>query len=173
MLVSVFGEERMEKVHSLYPDAQAANGNAGAIKASRIMQGDNLFAAPSEMLAAHAANAHARGLTSHPTYMYCFDRQPDGEAGEMLGAYHAAEIDFVFADPQLMKVRAGAGNASHSMRWVQHSVLAVRHSAFVMRCDVVATSKSSADRFARRVPNSPKRRPRLITWNEPPVLLLC
>ena len=66
-----------------------------ADKASIVMSGDNMFGAPSEILAAHAANSHETHGTA-PCYMYLFTRTPSGRAGEQMGSYHGSEIDFVF-----------------------------------------------------------------------------
>ena len=61
-----------------------------------MMNGDTFFGAPSEMLAAYAASAFKKSKAKSPCYMYIFARRCDGAFGSKLGAFHAAEIEFVF-----------------------------------------------------------------------------
>jgi para-nitrobenzyl esterase len=75
---------------------KSGNIDATAVTLQTKMIGDTLFGAPSELLASHAANAHQSIQGKAPCYMYVFTRIPDGDFGLKIGAFHAAEIDFVF-----------------------------------------------------------------------------
>ena len=87
-----------DRLTELFSRHVEKNGNidATAVTLQTIMIGDTLFGAPSELLASHAANAHQSIPGKAPCYMYVFTRIPDGDFGSKIGAFHAAEIDFVF-----------------------------------------------------------------------------
>ena len=60
------------------------------IDSSKRLLGDSLFGAPSYF----AAKAMAE--RSEEIYFYHFNQKPSGEAGEVLGSFHAYEIGYVF-----------------------------------------------------------------------------
>ncbi|MGH7652774.1 MAG: carboxylesterase/lipase family protein [Gemmatimonadaceae bacterium] len=64
-------------------------------------EGDDWMAAPSR--------AFARLVSAHgtPTYMYMFSRVGDDSANQKRGAYHSAEITFVFGRPHPIEPSAG------------------------------------------------------------------
>ena len=88
-------EERLTELFSRHIK-KSGSTDKDVITIQTIMNGDTLFGAPSELLAAHGANAYKKMPGKAPVYMYVFSRIPDGEFGPKIGAFHAAEIDFVF-----------------------------------------------------------------------------
>jgi len=79
-------QEDSGKVLEIYP----ANNDTEMLDSSKRLLGDSLFGAPSY----YAARAMAdRG---EDIYFYHFNQKPSGKAGEILGAFHASEIAYVF-----------------------------------------------------------------------------
>jgi len=79
-------KEKAENVLSLYP----ANNQEEMLDSSKALLGDSLFGAPSYF----ASEAMAR--RGEDIYFYHFNQKPSGKAGEILGAFHAYEIGYVF-----------------------------------------------------------------------------
>ena len=75
-----------DRVLALYP---AANEKE-MLASSKDMLGDSLFGAQAHYVARHLA------LAGQAPYLYFFTRKPAGRAGEILGAFHASEISYVF-----------------------------------------------------------------------------
>ena len=75
-----------DRVLALYP---AANDEE-MLASSKDLLGDSLFGAQAHYVARHLA------LAGRPPYLYFFSRKPAGKAGEILGAFHASEISYVF-----------------------------------------------------------------------------
>ena len=95
-------EEDADKALAIYP----ANDDKEMLDSSKRLLGDSLFGAPSY----YAARAMAdRG---EEIYFYHFNQKPSGKAGEILGAFHASEIAYVFGvgglgpieDPELSRI---------------------------------------------------------------------
>ena len=80
-----FGEDS-EKMLSIYP----ASDKEEMIGSSKRLLGDSLFGAPSYF----ASKAMAE--RNEDIYFYHFNQKPSGEAGEVLGSFHAYEIGYVF-----------------------------------------------------------------------------
>ena len=80
-----FGEDE-EKMLSIYP----ASDKEEMLNSSKRLLGDSLFGAPSYF----AAKAMAK--RGEEIYFYHFNQKPSGEAGEVLGSFHAYEIGYVF-----------------------------------------------------------------------------
>ena len=80
-----FGEDE-EKMLSIYP----ASDKEEMLNSSKRLLGDSLFGAPSYF----AAKAMAE--RGEEIYFYHFNQKPSGEAGEVLGSFHAYEIGYVF-----------------------------------------------------------------------------
>ena len=79
-------EEDAETALAIYP----AKDEEQMLDSSKRLLGDSLFGAPSY----YAARAMAdRG---EDIYFYHFNQKPSGKAGEILGAFHASEIAYVF-----------------------------------------------------------------------------
>jgi len=90
-----------------------ADDNKRIIAIQTLMNGDTLFGAPSELLAAHGANAYHQAVVTArkaPVYMYVFTRIPEGDFGTKIGAFHSAEIDFVFGGGRWMKGISAQGD---------------------------------------------------------------
>ncbi|MEM7018513.1 MAG: carboxylesterase family protein [Pseudomonadota bacterium] len=84
-LSRIFGD-KVSAIDALYPIQ-----NEGELHLTgRDMLGDSLFGAPARYAAGHMKNV------KQPAYLYFFSRTPPGRAATRLGAYHAAEIPFVF-----------------------------------------------------------------------------
>jgi para-nitrobenzyl esterase len=83
---AAYGEDA-ERVLELYP----APSEAELPRALRALFGDSYFGANARYL---AARMHRVGK---PAYLYFFDRAPPGDA-RGAGAYHGAEIAFVFGE---------------------------------------------------------------------------
>jgi len=79
--------EHAERALELYPAAS----DKDVVAAMNDLVCDEMFT--------WAMQAWARGTASGqaPAYLYYFSRVPPGEQSEVLGAYHAAEIPYVFA----------------------------------------------------------------------------
>ena len=95
-------EEDAETALAIYP----AKDEEQMLDSSKRLLGDSLFGAPSY----YAARAMAdRG---EDIYFYHFNQKPSGKAGEILGAFHASEIAYVFGvgglgpieDPELSRI---------------------------------------------------------------------
>ena len=95
-------EEDAETALAIYP----AKDEEQMLDSSKRLLGDSLFGAPSY----YAARAMAdRG---GDIYFYHFNQKPSGKAGEILGAFHASEIAYVFGvgglgpieDPELSRI---------------------------------------------------------------------
>ena len=95
-------EEDAETALAIYP----AKDEEQMLDSSKRLLGDSLFGAPSY----YAARAMAdRG---EDIYFYHFSQKPSGKAGEILGAFHASEIAYVFGvgglgpieDPELSRI---------------------------------------------------------------------
>ncbi len=80
-----FGDDE-KKLLSIYP----ASDTKEMVNSSKRLLGDSLFGAPSY----YAANAMA--ARDEEIYFYHFNQKPSGKAGEVLGAFHAYEIGYVF-----------------------------------------------------------------------------
>ena len=80
-----FGEDE-EKILSIYP----ASDKEEMVNSSKRLLGDSLFGAPSYF----AAKAMAE--RDEEIYFYHFNQKPSGEAGAVLGSFHAYEIGYVF-----------------------------------------------------------------------------
>ena len=94
--------EEAETALAIYP----AKDEEQMLDSSKRLLGDSLFGAPSY----YAARAMAdRG---EDIYFYHFNQKPSGKAGEILGAFHASEIAYVFGvgglgpieDPELSRI---------------------------------------------------------------------
>jgi len=81
----VFGADA-DRVLELYP----ASNDEEMLASSKDLLGDSLFGAQAHYVAKHLA------LAGRPPYLYFFSRKPAGKAGEILGAFHASEISYVF-----------------------------------------------------------------------------
>ena len=82
-----FGEHA-EEAAALYPAAT----DAAVDVAGEQLWGDGFFGTPAWLMARYHSAA------GHPAYLYFFERTPPGD-GQTAGAYHAAEIPFVFGAP--------------------------------------------------------------------------
>ena len=95
-------EEDAETALAIYP----AKDEEQMLDSSKRLLGDSLFGAPSYYAARAMAN---RG---EDIYFYHFNQKPSGKAGEILGAFHASEIAYVFGvgglgpieDPELSRI---------------------------------------------------------------------
>jgi len=95
-------EEDSEKALIIYP----ADDDEQMLDSSKRLLGDSLFGAPSY----YAARAMAE--RGEDIYFYHFNQKPSGKAGEILGAFHASEIAYVFGagglgpieDPELSRI---------------------------------------------------------------------
>ena len=85
VIADKFGE-KSEEILSIYP----ASDKEEMIRSSKSLLGDSLFGAPSYFAAKSMAK---RGES---IYFYHFNQKPSGKAGELLGAFHAYEIGYVF-----------------------------------------------------------------------------
>jgi len=81
----VFGQQA-ERALELYP----ASNDEEMLASSKDLLGDSLFGAAAHYVAVHLARA------GRPPYLYFFSRKPPGKAAEILGAFHASEISYVF-----------------------------------------------------------------------------
>ncbi|MFL2697651.1 MAG: carboxylesterase/lipase family protein [Gammaproteobacteria bacterium] len=86
MIIADKFKENSEKIMSIYP----ASDKEEMVKSSKNLLGDSLFGAPSYF----AAKAMAK--RGEDIYFYHFNQKPSGKAGELLGAFHAYEIGYVF-----------------------------------------------------------------------------
>ena len=85
VIADKFGE-KSDEILSIYP----ASDKEEMISSSKSLLGDSLFGAPSYFAAKSMAK---RG---EAIYFYHFNQKPSGKAGELLGAFHAYEIGYVF-----------------------------------------------------------------------------
>ncbi|HEY91501.1 MAG TPA: carboxylesterase family protein [Dehalococcoidia bacterium] len=106
----VFGPDA-DRVLALYP---AANDEE-MLASSKDLLGDSLFGAQAHYVARHLA------LAGQSPYLYFFSRKPAGKAGEILGAFHASEISYVFGTSVLGTLSEDDLKMSDTMMdyWVQ------------------------------------------------------
>jgi para-nitrobenzyl esterase len=81
----VFGADA-DQVLELYP----ARDNQEMLASSKDLLGDSLFGAQAHYVAKHLA------LAGRAPYLYFLTRRPAGKAGEILGAFHASDLGYVF-----------------------------------------------------------------------------
>jgi para-nitrobenzyl esterase len=107
---SVF-ESDADRVLELYP----ARDNEEMLASSKDLLGDSLFGAQAHYVARH------RALAGQAPYLYFFTRKPSGRAGEILGAFHASEISYVFGTNVLGMLTEDDLKMSDTMMdyWVQ------------------------------------------------------
>lgn len=84
-LRSIFGADT-DEILKLYP----ATTTDEMIASSKRLLGDSLFSAP-----AHAA-ARLLATQGRRAWLYFFSEKPEGRAGDILGAFHAYDVTFVF-----------------------------------------------------------------------------
>ena len=88
-LAAVFHGDRQDLVLSHYPHAT----DDAAAQATGLMLGDPMFAATLAY-----ASCHLR--TGSPTWIYVFDHTPPGPASAREGAFHGAELPYMFDNLQ-------------------------------------------------------------------------
>ncbi len=104
-------DQKADRVLEVYPAAT----NEEMLSSSKSLFGDSLFGAQAHYVAKQMARA------GQSPYLYFFSRKPAGKAGEILGAYHASEISYVFGVSVLGLMTAEDLKMSEIMMdyWVQ------------------------------------------------------
>ena len=100
-----------DRALALYP----ATNDKEMLASSKDLLGDSLFGAQAHYIARHLAQA------GKAPYLYFFSRKPAGRAGEILGAFHASEISYVFGVSALGTLTDDDRRMSDTMMdyWVQ------------------------------------------------------
>ncbi|MCP4749359.1 MAG: carboxylesterase family protein [Proteobacteria bacterium] len=104
----VFGD-RASEVLALYP----ATDREEMLKSSKEIFGDSLFGAQTTYISEKLA------AIGRAPYLYYFTQTPAGRAGEILGAFHASEIAYVFGAATLNPVDNPALSEQMMSTWVQ------------------------------------------------------
>jgi para-nitrobenzyl esterase len=89
------------------------NDDSEMLDASCALLGDSLFSAQAHYVARILAQRE-KG-----PYLYFFTQVPEGKAGELLGAFHASEISYVFGAPALNPIADPGLSQTMMDAWVQ------------------------------------------------------
>ncbi len=106
----VFKEDK-DNILKFYP----ASNEEEMLKSSKSLLGDSLFGAPSYFASKAMADR------KEEIYFYHFNQKPSGNAGEIIGAFHASEISYVFGITALNPIEDNELSRIMNSYWINFS----------------------------------------------------